>query len=134
VLADGSVYAHTGRVFFTDREVDPKTGTIRVVATFPNPGNRLRPGQFGRVQAAKEVARGAILIPQRAVAELQGHYQVAVVGADNKVSLRTVTVGSRSDTFWIIASGLQAGEKVVTEGVSKIPDGALVKARAAKGN
>ncbi len=126
VLADGSVYGHTGRIYFTDREVDAKTGTIRVVATFPNPGNILRPGQFGRVQATKETIKGAVVVPQRAVSEIQGQRQIAVVGTDNRVSLRNVTVGPRVDSRWVIESGVKPGELVVTEGASKIGDGVAV--------
>ncbi len=129
LLADGSLYAHAGRVYFTDRQVDPKTGTIRIVATFPNPGNILRPGQFGRVQAVKETLRGAVLLPQRAVSEIQGRHQIAVVGADNCVSLRGVEVGPRVDTMWVIESGLQPGERVITEGVVKVADGTKVTPR-----
>jgi membrane fusion protein (multidrug efflux system) len=126
LLADGSLYSHAGRVYFTDRQVDPKTGTIRVVATFPNPGNILRPGQFGRVQAVKGTARGAVLVPQRAISEMQGRYQIAVVGPDNCVSLRSVKVGTRMDALWVIESGLQAGERVITEGGARVADGAMV--------
>jgi membrane fusion protein (multidrug efflux system) len=126
VLSDGSVYTHTGRVYFTDRQVDSQTGTIRIVGTFPNPGNILRPGQFGRVRALKETVHGAVLVPQRAVSEIQGQRQVAVVGADNRISLRNVTVGPRLDTLWVIESGLRPGERVVTEGAAKLPDGTPV--------
>lgn len=129
VLADGSLYPHTGRVYFTDRQVDPKTGSIRIVATFPNPGNILRPGQFGRVQAVKETTR-AVLVPQRAVAEVQGRYQVAVVGEGNRVSLRNVQVGPRIETMWVIESGVAAGERVVTEGLTRIAPGAAVTPRS----
>lgn len=131
VLADGSTYAHTGRIYFTDRQVDPKTGTILVVATFPNPGNILRPGQFGRVQAVTETVRGAVLIPQRAVSEIQGRHQIAVVGSDHRVALRNVEVGPRVDTMWVIASGLRPGEQVIIEGLAKAADGALVAPKAA---
>jgi membrane fusion protein (multidrug efflux system) len=129
ILADGSKYAHTGRIYFTDREVDAKTGTIRIVATFPNPGNILRPGQFGRVQAVKDVVRGAVLIPQRAVSEIQGKFQVAVVGAGNRVSLRNVTVGPRVGAMWVIENGVKAGETVITEGSAKAADGMVVAPR-----
>jgi membrane fusion protein (multidrug efflux system) len=125
-LSDGSLYPHTGRVVFTDRQVDSQTGTIRIVAAFPNPGNILRPGQFGRVSAVKESMHNALVIPQRAVSNFQGQYQVAVVGADNKVSVRNVKVGPRVGSSWVIESGVAAGERVVTEGTAKAPDGALV--------
>jgi RND family efflux transporter MFP subunit len=130
VLADGTVYSHAGKVYFTDREVDSKTGTIRIVATFPNPGNMLRPGQFGRVRTVKGTVRGAILIPQRAVSEFQGRQQVAVVGADNRVSLRNIAVGPRIDTMWVVESGLKPGERVITEGASQAVDGSLVVPKA----
>ena len=125
-LADGSVYPRTGHIVFTDRQVDPATGTIRVVGAFPNPGNILRPGQFGRIEATTGTKRGALLVPQRAVTELQGRYQVAVVGPDNKVAIRNVTTGRRVGSLWMIDSGLSPGDRVVTEGLAKARDGALV--------
>ncbi len=126
VLADGTTYPHKGTIIFADREVDPQTGTIRIVGEFPNPGNFLRPGQFGRVRAVTSYRKDALLIPQRAVTELQGKYQVAVVGSDNKVSIRTVTVGDRVGSMWIITDGLKPGDRVVTEGVQKVGEGAPV--------
>jgi RND family efflux transporter MFP subunit len=125
-LSDGVNYPHAGRVIFTDRQVDPQTGTIRLVAAFPNPGNFLRPGQFGRVHAATAINRSAILVPQRCITELQGTYQVAVVDRSNKVSIRKVKVGERSGSMWIIESGLNAGEQVVSEGNAKVQDGMAV--------
>ncbi len=122
-LAGGTIYPHLGKVFFVDRQVDSQTGTIRMVATFPNPGNLLRPGQFGRVHAVTAVNRSAILVPQRAVNEMQGTYRVAVVGLDNRVSLRTVKTGERVGSLWIIESGVHAGERVITEGNAKVVDG-----------
>jgi membrane fusion protein (multidrug efflux system) len=122
-LSDGSTYAHKGRVIFTDRQVDPQTGTIRVVGAFPNPGNLLRPGQFGRVRALIGVRRGAVLVPQRCVTELQGTYEVAVVTAQNKISIRKVKVGERAGPLWVIEEGLAPGEEVVSEGTSKVRDG-----------
>lgn len=126
ILADGSTYPHKGNIIFADREVDPQTGTIRIVGEFPNPGNFLRPGQFGRVRAVTSYRKDALLIPQRAVTELQGKYQVAVVGSDNKVSIHTVTVGDRVGSMWIITDGLKSGDRVVTEGVQKVGEGAPV--------
>ncbi|MFZ3215697.1 MAG: efflux RND transporter periplasmic adaptor subunit [Candidatus Acidiferrales bacterium] len=126
VLADGSIYPHPGRIVFADREVDEQTGTIRIVGAFANPGNILRPGQFGRVRAVTSYRKDALLVPQRAVTELQGKYQVATIGADNKVTIHTVTVGDRVGTMWVIADGLQPGERVVTEGVQKVAEGAPV--------
>lgn len=125
-LSTGNVYPHSGRIVFADRQIDPQTGTIRIVGTFANPGNVLRPGQFGRIRALTGFRKAALLVPQRAVSELQGRYQIAVVGADNKVSLRTVQVGERVGQLWIINSGIEAGERVVTEGTSKVRDGAMV--------
>ena len=126
ILADGSTYPRKGQVIFTDRQVDPQTGTIRVVGAFPNPGNILRPGQFGRVRALLGVRQGAVLVPQRCVTELQGTYEVAVVTAQNSISIRKVKVGDRVGPLWVIDDGLAAGEEVVTDGTSKVRDGMLV--------
>jgi len=127
LLLDNRVlYPHPGRFVLSDREVDPTTGTIRIAAAFPNPGNVLRPGQFGRVRATVAVKYGALVVPQRAVTEVQGSYQVAVVGSDNKVAIRSVKVGERVGTVWVIENGVAAGEKVVAEGVQKVRDGAPV--------
>ena len=125
-LTNGDVYGQRGHIIFTDRQVDTQTGTIRVVGAFSNPKNILRPGQFGRVRALTGFQKHALLVPQRAVTELQGRYQIAVVGSDNKVTLRDVKVGDRIDTFWVIDSGIQPNERVVTEGLAKIKDGAPV--------
>ena len=123
VLADGSVYGSKGRFYVADREVNVETGAIRLAGLFPNPGNILRPGQYGRIRAVKEIKTGALLVPQRAVSELQGSYQVAVVDRGNKVSVRTVTVGERIGPMWIIEKGLNPGDVVVVEGMQKIrPD------------
>lgn len=122
-LSDNAVYPHPGHIVFAERQVDPQTGTIRIVGAFANPGNLLRPGQFGRVRAQTGVQKGALLIPQRAVSELQGKYQVAIVTGDNKIQIRAVNVGQREGENWIITSGLQAGEHVVSEGVSKVREG-----------
>jgi RND family efflux transporter MFP subunit len=126
ILADGTLYPERGWVLLTDRQVDVTTGSIRIVSAFPNPKNILRPGQFGRVRAATTTKQGALLIPQRAVTELQGTYQVAVVGTDNKVSIRLVKVGERVGTMWIIEEGLKSGESVVAEGVQKVRAGTVV--------
>ena len=130
ILADGSVYPHKGTLLLTDRQVDVTTGSIRLICAFPNPNNILRPGQFGRVRAAGETRNGALLVPQRAVTELQGTYQVAVVGSDDKVTVRSVKPGERVGTMWIIESGIRAGETVVVEGLQKVRDGSLVKVKA----
>ena len=119
VLADGNVYPRRGRILFVDREVDPKTGAIRLAGVFPNPANELRPGQYGRVRAVTEIRKNALLVPQRAVIELQGGYQVAVVGNGNKISIRPVTVGDRSGSMWVIEEGLKPGETVVAEGLQR---------------
>ncbi|MGH9843767.1 MAG: efflux RND transporter periplasmic adaptor subunit [Blastocatellia bacterium] len=126
VLADGSVYPRKGKFFVADREVNTQTGSIRLAGLFPNPGNILRPGQYGRVRAVTETKKSALLVPQRAVTELQGKYQVAVVGDDNKVSIRPVTVGERIGSMWIIEDGLKPGERVIVEGTQKVRPDAIV--------
>lgn len=126
ILADGTTYSHEGSVYFADRAVDLGTGTIRIAGLFPNPGNILRPGGYGKVRAPVRTQPGALLVPQRAVSELQGSYQVAVVDDQNKVSVRTVKVGDRAGSDWIILDGLKAGERVVAEGVQKVAPGAQV--------
>jgi RND family efflux transporter MFP subunit len=127
ILADGSIYPHKGIGLLTNRQVDTATGSIQVVCSFPNPHNILRPGQFGRLRAAAEVRRDALLVPQKAVNELQGAYQLAVVGGDNKVSIRPVTVGERVGQAWIIESGVKPGEFVIVEGLQKVQSGSTVK-------
>jgi membrane fusion protein (multidrug efflux system) len=138
ILADGTVYPRKGTLLLTDRQVDVTTGSIRLVCAFPNPNNILRPGQFGRVRAAGETRTGALLVPQRAVTELQGSYQVAVIGSDNKAAIRPIKVGERVGTMWIIEGGVKPGELVVVEGLQKVRDGSTVKIKqsnpAAKGN
>jgi RND family efflux transporter MFP subunit len=129
ILADGATYGHPGSFLLADRQVDPRTGTIRIATVFPNPDRVLRPGQFGRVRAAPQVRRDALLVPQRAVSELQGSYQIAVVGDDNKVSIRPVTVGPRVESMWVIEQGLHPGERVVVEGTQKVRDGMTVAAK-----
>jgi membrane fusion protein (multidrug efflux system) len=127
ILADGSIYEQTGRISFADRQVNPTTGAIRIAGLFPNPNYLLRPGGYGRVRLSAKTQLGAILVPQRAVTELQGAHQVAVVGADNKVSIRQVTVGDRVGKNWIITEGLKPGERVVVEGLLKVRDGVAVR-------
>jgi membrane fusion protein (multidrug efflux system) len=126
ILTDGSSYPQTGSFFVADRQVDPKTGAIRLAGIFLNPGNVLRPGQYGRVRAVTSTKEGALVIPQRAVTELQGSYQVAVVGHDNKVRIQPVKVGERIGTTWLITEGLQPGERVVAEGTQKVGPGVTV--------
>ncbi|MGA2465872.1 MAG: efflux RND transporter periplasmic adaptor subunit [Thermodesulfobacteriota bacterium] len=120
ILADGSIHPHKGALAFADRQVDIRTGTIKIAALFPNPGNILRPGQFARIRAQSKIKKGALLVPQRAVTELQGSYQVAVVGSDNKVDIRPVKVTERVDNLWVIDEGLKPSEKVIVEGVQKV--------------
>jgi len=126
ILADGSTYPEKGRFYFADRQVDPKTGAIRVAGLFPNTGNVLRPGQYGRVRAITRVKEEALLVPQRAVTELQGIYQVAVVDRENKVSFRTVKVSEKSGSMWVVDEGLQAGDVIVAEGTLKVRPGMVV--------
>ena len=126
ILADGSTYAHDGVFYFADRQVNESTGAIRIAGLFPNPANILRPGGYGKVRAVIRVQSDALLVPQRAVSELQGGYQVAVVDSDNKVSIRTVQAGDRVGNQWVIAEGLQQGERVVAEGIQKVRPGMLV--------
>jgi RND family efflux transporter MFP subunit len=123
ILADGSTYPQTGSFYFADRQVNEGTGAIRIAGLFPNPGNILRPGGYGKVRAVIRMQQGALLVPQRAVSELQGGYQVAVIGGDDKVSIRTVAAGDRVGNQWIIAEGLNAGERVVAEGTQKVRPG-----------
>jgi RND family efflux transporter MFP subunit len=127
VLSDGTTYARKGTFFAADRHVDAQTGAIRLAGLFPNPDSVLRPGQYGRVRFVSYTRLAALLVPQKAVTELQGMYQVAVVGSDDKVSIRTVQVGERSGPMWIIEQGVKPGERVVVEGVQKVRDGTPVK-------
>ncbi len=126
ILADGSTYGQEGRFYFADRQVNVGTGAIRIAGLFPNPGNVLRPGGYAKVHAVISIQHGALLVPQRAVSELQGGYQVAVVDGDNKVNVRTVTVGDRVGNQWIILSNLNQAERVVSEGVQKVRTGVYV--------
>jgi membrane fusion protein (multidrug efflux system) len=126
ILSDGSTYPHNGEVAFADRQVDVRTGTIRVATTFPNPQNLLRPGMFSRIRAELGIKKAAPVIPQQAVTEIQGRYLVAVVSPDNKVSIKPVKVGQWFGQLWVIDEGLQAGEKVVAEGTQKVREGMVV--------
>lgn len=130
-LADRSLYPQRGRISFLDRQVDPATGTITAMATFPNPDGLLRPGLYARVRDLREVKKGALLVPQRAVSELQGSYQVFVVGAGEKAQVRAVTPGERVGSRWLIESGLKPGERVIIEGLQKVRDGVVVNPRPA---
>ncbi|MGH7131601.1 MAG: efflux RND transporter periplasmic adaptor subunit [Phycisphaerales bacterium] len=129
ILGDGALYAHTGEVDIVNRQVDPTTGTIKIAAKFPNPGNILRPGQYARVRAVVDRKKDALLVPQRAISELQGRQQVAVVGADNKVAIRQVITGRRDGSDWIIEKGVVLGDRVVVEGIQKVRDGMTVNAK-----
>lgn len=125
-LIDGSLYPHQGKTSVLNRQVDTTTGTFKVAALFPNPDNLLRPGQYGKIRATMSIDKGALLVPQRAVTDVQGKYLVAVVGADNKVEIRPVTVGERIGTEWIISTGLKPGDSVVAEGTQKVTPGSTV--------
>jgi membrane fusion protein (multidrug efflux system) len=131
VLSDRSTYPEKGKFFAADRQVDVQTGAIRLAGLFPNAENILRPGQYGRVRFVSYIRPAALLVPQKAVTELQGLYQIAVVGNDNKVNVRSVKVGEQTGSMWIIEEGLQPGERVVVEGVQKVRDGMPVKATLA---
>ncbi|MBI3757962.1 MAG: efflux RND transporter periplasmic adaptor subunit [Deltaproteobacteria bacterium] len=125
-LADGSVYPERGTFSLADRQVDLRTGTITVQSVFPNPENILRPGQYAKIRVAAETRKGAMLVPQKAVQQVQGGNQVAVVGAENKIDLRSVKVGEQVGNMWIIKEGLKPGERVVVEGVQKVRAGVTV--------
>lgn len=125
ILSNGDIWPYKGKFFTAQREVDLRTGTMKLLGTFPNPGNVLRPGQFARVRVTLTV-KGALLVPQRAVSELQGSYQVEVVGDDNRVHTRMVEVGQKVGSDWIITKGVARGDRVVVEGVQKVRDGTPV--------
>jgi membrane fusion protein, multidrug efflux system len=126
-LSDGTIYPHKGRFNALDRQVDVRTGAILVKVEFPNPGNVLRPGGFGNISTVVKVQKNALLVPQRAVNELQGRYLVAVIGNDNKVSIRPIKVGPRVDTMWIVEEGLKPGDRIVAEGIQKVREGLEVQ-------
>ncbi|MBV8820327.1 MAG: efflux RND transporter periplasmic adaptor subunit, partial [Acidobacteriaceae bacterium] len=125
-LADGSKYPHLGRVHAVDRQVDVKTGSILIQTEFLNPGNVLRPGGFGRISTVAGVERGALLVPQRSILEVQGTHFAGVVGPDNTVKLRSVDLGATIGAMRIVSKGLQAGDAVIVEGIQKIRDGMQV--------
>ena len=129
-LADGTTYPEKGSIYLADRQVDQKTGAIRIAGIFPNPGNVLRPGQYGRVRAITANRNAALLVPQRAVIELQGSYQVAVIGSGNHVEFRSVKVGDRIDSMSIIEDGLKSGETVIVEGLQKVKPGVVVNPKS----
>jgi membrane fusion protein (multidrug efflux system) len=125
ILADGSIYRERGRFLAADREVDPKTGTIRISAAFPNPRHTLRPGEYGRVRAETRTLENALIVPQRAVTELQSEYQIRVVGGDNRIATRRITVGDRVRSGWVVEEGLHPGDRIVVEG-APATDGTVV--------
>jgi membrane fusion protein (multidrug efflux system) len=134
ILADGTEYPRPGRFSFADRQVDSTTGAIQLTALFPNPGNILRPGQYAMVRAVTGENKGALLVPQAAITELQGSYQVDVVGAGNRVSTRPVQVGDRAGTMWVVSDGLKPGERVVVEGQQKLRSGMQVQPKPFRAN
>jgi RND family efflux transporter MFP subunit len=126
ILADGATYPHKGKFYFADRQVDVRTGAIRLAGLFPNPDNVLRPGQYGRVRTSTQTNKGALLVPQQAVIDLQGTHQLAVVDYSNKVSIRMVKLGETVGRDWIVREGVQAGDRVIVEGLQKVRQGTVV--------
>jgi membrane fusion protein (multidrug efflux system) len=126
ILADGTVYSEEGHIYAPDRAIGATTGALRLEAVFPNPDGTLRPGQFVRVRVKFDVEHGALLVPQRAVSELQGAYQVDLLDAENKVHIQPVRVGEREGSLWLIEQGLKPGERVVVEGIQKIREGMTI--------
>ena len=129
ILGNGEIYPHKGNFYALDRSLDPKTGSIRYYVTFPNPGNVLRPGQFGKVRFVADMKKGAMVIPQEAVNELQGGYQVAVVDQNNKASIRPVKMGERIGAMWEVNDGLKPGDRVIVQGAQKVREGSPVKVK-----
>jgi RND family efflux transporter MFP subunit len=127
ILGNGALFPHKGEFYAEDRNLDAQTGAIRIELTFPNPGNLLRPGQFGKVRAVIEQQRGALVIPQEAVTEVQGNQTVAIVGNDSTISIRQVTMGERAGGMWQVTKGLKPGEKVVVKGMQKTQPGSPVR-------
>jgi membrane fusion protein (multidrug efflux system) len=129
ILADGTLHPHKGQLDVVERSIDPTTGTLAVQMTFPNPERLVRPGQYGRARFVVDLKKGALLVPQRAVQELQNLYSIGLVGADNKVSFRNVKVGPRVDSLWVIDDGLKPGERVIVEGLQRVREGMVVNAK-----
>jgi len=129
ILGNGEMYPHKGKFYALDRSLDPRTGSIRYYVTFPNPGNIVRPGQFGKVRFVADMKKGAMVIPQEAVNELQGNFQVALVDQNNKVSIRPVKMGERIGAMWEVTEGLKPGDKVVVQGLQKAREGSTVTAK-----
>jgi membrane fusion protein (multidrug efflux system) len=132
ILSDGSIYPIKGKIDIVGREVEASTGTLRIRAIFSNPGNVLRPGQYSRIRAATSIRKGALLVPQRAVQELQGEFELALVGPDNRIAFRTVKAGDRVGSYWVIDQGLNPADKVVIEGLQDIKTGQTVDPKPAK--
>jgi membrane fusion protein (multidrug efflux system) len=126
ILSDGSTFPHRGKAILVGREVDVKTGTIQIAGVFPNPGDVLRPGQSGKVRVAVDTRKGAILVPQRAVSELQGSHQVGVVGSDNKVTIKVVKLGPTEGSMYVIDEGLKPGDRIIVEGLQRVRSGMTV--------
>jgi membrane fusion protein (multidrug efflux system) len=126
ILSDGSTYPFPGTWFFTSRQVDVNTGTLQVAGLFPNPDSVLRPGQYAQVRAKTETRHGAILVPQRAVTELQSAYQIAVVDPQNKAHIKTVQVGEQVGNNWLIDKGVEPNDRVIVEGAQKVREGTVV--------
>ena len=126
ILADGSVHPHNGVLDFAEREVDPSTGTLLLQASFPNPNQIIRPGQYARIKFVEQMVDDAVIVPQRCVIELQGKYSVFVITSDNTIERRNIEVGERMDDMWLISSGLEAGERVVIDALQKVGSGAEV--------
>jgi RND family efflux transporter MFP subunit len=126
ILSSGNIYPKKGKFYALDRNLDPRTGSIRYEVTFPNPGNELRPGQFGKVRFVADMKKGALVVPQEAVNELQGNFQVAVVDQNNKVSIRPIKTGERIDALWEVTDGLKPGDRVVVQGLQKAREGSIV--------
>jgi membrane fusion protein (multidrug efflux system) len=129
ILADGTTYPQKGKFYVADRQVNPQTGSLRLAGIFPNPGSTLRPGQYGRVRTVTTLRPAALLVPQRAVTEMQGMYQVAVVNGDNTIEIRAVKLGERTDSMWIVNDGLKPGEQVVAEGTQRVRPGLVVNSK-----
>jgi len=131
ILADGKAYKYTGRFYVANRQINAQTGTITIQGVFPNPDDILRPGMYAKIHVATDVRKDTLLVPQGAVLETQGQYQVAVVGADNRVSMRMVKTGKQAGDLRIIEEGLAPGDRVITEGLQKVSDGMEVRPREA---
>jgi membrane fusion protein (multidrug efflux system) len=132
ILADGTVYPHPGKYAFAGRQVNQSTGAIEATGFFPNPGNILRPGQYGKVRVAVETLPGALLVPQQAVSELQGSYQVAAVDSNDTVSIKPIHVGDQIGSLWVVRDGLNPGDRVIVDGIQKVGPGMHVKPKAAR--